>query len=114
MGYLTQFIDASKVGGWARAGAASLLAIAIGKWPGLGAYLDPATQAALGVVVSGAAVGVWSQLTKTDTAKLAAVAALPDVTKIIVKTTSTDGVAAAAADPAQPKITTATPIPTKP
>ena len=111
MNFLTQFIDASKVGGWARAGAASLLAIAIGKWPGLSAYLDPATQAAFGVVVSGVAVGVWSQLTKTDAAKIAAVNALPkdQVVGVVVATTASNGVLAAAQNPAMPKVVMATP-----
>src|ERR1035437_5101218 len=114
LSFLTQFFDASKVGGYARSGVAALLGIAISKWPALSSVLDPTTQAALGLAVSGAVVGIWSQLTKTDAAKLAAVAALPDVTHIIVKATSTDGVAAAVLDPAQPKVTTVAPIPTKP
>jgi hypothetical protein len=112
--FLTQFIDSGKVGGWARAGTAALLGIAIAKWPALSSVLDPTTQAALGLAMSGAVVGIWSQLTKTDTAKIAAVTALPGVTKIIVSPSATDGVAAAAADPTQPKVTTSTPVPAKP
>ncbi len=107
LSFLAPFVDANKIGGWVRAGVAALLTVVIGKFPGLGAYFDPATQMALGVFVSGIAVGIWSQLTKTDSAKIAAVAALPEVTKIVVNPVSaTSGAAMAAADTAQPKVST--------
>ena len=109
--FLTQFFDASKVGGYARSGVAALLGIAIAKWPALAAYLDPATQAALGLAVSGFVVGVWSQLTKTEAAKVAAVNDLPkdQVLGVIVATTATDGVRAAANDPTMTKVMMTTP-----
>jgi hypothetical protein len=47
---------------------------------------------------------VWGAFAHTDSAKMSAVAALPGVAQIIVKTSATDGVAAAAADPTQTKI----------
>src|ERR1017187_7511893 len=47
---------------------------------------------------------VWDMFVHTDAGKLAAVAAMPDVKNIVVKVSATDGVAAAAADPTQPKI----------
>lgn len=106
MNFLSQFIDSGKVGGWARSGTAALLAVMIGRWPLLSTYLDPGAQQALGVIVAGVAVAVWSQLTKTDNAKLAAVEALPGVASITVKASATDGVAAAAADPSRPKVKT--------
>lgn len=106
MDFLKQFIDANKLGGWMRAGVASLLGLLIAKWPLLSSFLDPTTQSAIGVAISGIVVGIWSQLTKTDSAKIAAVEALPDVTKIVVAPTSANGVAAAAADPSRPKVTT--------
>jgi hypothetical protein len=63
-------------------------------------------------IISGAIIVVaptiWGIMTRTDAAKIASVAAMPDVTKIIVKATATDGVANAAADPSQPKVVTAT------
>ena len=105
--FLTQFIDASKVGGWARSGVAAGLGAAIARWPWLSQYLDPATQAAIGVAVAGMVVGVWSQLTKTDSAKLAAVEAMPSVTKItVVPVAAAPTVAAIAADPSRPKVST--------
>lgn len=109
--FLTQFVDASKVGGWARAGVAALLGIAISKWPALSTVLDPTTQAALGLAVSGAVVGLWSQLTKTDAAKVAAVEALPkdQIIGVVVAKTATDGVLAAAQNPDMPKAIMATP-----
>ncbi|MDE2105528.1 MAG: hypothetical protein KGL39_50340 [Patescibacteria group bacterium] len=106
LSFLTQFIDANKLGGWVRAGVASLVGVLIAKYPGLGTYLDPATQAALGVIATTVVVGIWSQLIKTDTAKVAAAAALPDVAKIIVKPTASDGIADMAADPTKPKVVT--------
>src|ERR1017187_3599792 len=111
LSFLTQFFDASKVGGYARSGVAALLGIAIAKWPALATILDPTTQAALGLAVSGAVVGVWSQLTKTDAAKIAAVNALPkdQVVGVVVATTASDGVLAAAQNPAMQKVVMATP-----
>ena len=111
LSFLTQFFDASKVGGYARSGVAALLGIAIAKWPALSAVLDPTTQAALGLAVSGVVVGVWSQLTKTDAAKVAAVDALPksQVLGVVTALTATDGVLAAAQNPAMTKVMMATP-----
>ncbi len=74
---LSKLIDADKIGGWARAGVASLLAIVIAKFPGLSGILDPATQTAIGVVVSGIVVGIWSQLVKSDAAKIQMAAEVP-------------------------------------
>ena len=104
LSFLTQFIDANKIGGWVRAGVASLLGVIISKWPLLANYLDPTTQAALGVAASGIVIGIWSQLTKTDAAKIAAVTAMPDVKQIVVSKLAVNGVATAAADPNQPKV----------
>lgn len=132
LAFLSQFIDANKLGGWVRAGVASwcgyLIAHYAAKYPILTDVLSPEVQAAIGVVFSGAAVGLWSQLTKTDTAKLtmaaeipgpakeaafagipdaakiAAVTALPDVEKIVVQPKASDGVGAALADPTQTKV----------
>jgi len=70
---LSQFVDANKIGGWVRAGVAAIITVAIGRWPWLGKFLDPVTQQAIGVAVAGVAVGIWSQLTKTPEAKIAAV-----------------------------------------
>ena len=111
LSFLTQFFDASKVGGYARSGVAALFGIAIAKWPVLSAYLDPATQAALGLAVSGVAVGVWSQLTKTNAAKIAAVEEMPkdQVLGVVIAKTATNGVLAAAQNPAMPKAIMATP-----
>ncbi len=66
LSWLTMFIDSSKVGGWVRAGVASGLATAITNFPGLGDYLSPATQTALGVAASGIAVGIWSHIAKAN------------------------------------------------
>lgn len=62
---LVSLVDASKLGGWVRAGVASLLTIVIAKVPTVKDILDPSTQAALGVVVSGIVVGLWSQYVKS-------------------------------------------------
>lgn len=51
---------------------------------------------------------VWGMYAHTDSAKLASVEAMPEVTKIVVKTTATDGVATAAEDPNRPKVVTTT------
>ncbi len=50
---------------------------------------------------------VWSMLVHTDAAKIAAVEAMPDITKITVKASATDGIADAANDPSRPKVVVA-------
>ena len=49
---------------------------------------------------------VWGMFAHTDSAKLAAVEAMPAVTKITVTPTAPDAVAQAAADPSRPKVST--------
>ncbi len=61
---LTKLIDAGTLGGWVRAGVASVLGIAIAKWPALSGILDPATQTALGAAAAGIVVGLWSHIAK--------------------------------------------------
>lgn len=132
LGFLSQFINADKLGGWVRAGVASILGYLIAhyaaKYPLLTDVLSPEVQASIGVAASGLAVGLWSQLTKTDAAKIdmaaaispagkeaafagvsdstkiAAVTALPDVEKVVVQPQASDGIGAALADPTQPKV----------
>ena len=106
LGILTQFIDANKIGGWVRAGVAALLVALVAKYPPLGTILDPSVQTQLAALIATVVVGLWSQLTKTDAAKLKAAAALPDVTKITVSANSSAPVAAIAADDAHPKVVT--------
>jgi hypothetical protein len=129
--FLTQFIDASKLAGWIRAGVGAAFVAAIAKWPILGNYVDPALQTQIAALLATIVVGYWSQLTKTDTAKLSAVAemsgpqkqaaftgipdsakiaaveAIPDVSSISVKASATDGVADALNDPTRPKVVAA-------
>jgi hypothetical protein len=62
---LATFLDAGKVGGYVRAGVASGLSILIAKYQPLGTILDPATQTAIGVALSGIAVGIWSHYVKS-------------------------------------------------
>lgn len=65
MKVLPQFVNASKLGGWVRAGVGAALAAAIARYPGLGQYIDPATQAEIGFAISGVVVGVWSHYVKS-------------------------------------------------
>lgn len=51
---------------------------------------------------------LWGVAIHTDSAKIAAVTAMPDVKQIVVKAGAVDGAAQAAADPAQPKVVSAT------
>lgn len=64
MGIFVKLIDAGQLGGWVRAAVGALLTVLIAKWPLLSSVLDPATQAAIGVAVSGLAVGIWSHIAK--------------------------------------------------
>ena len=80
LGILTQFIDANKIGGWVRAGVAALLVALVAKYPPLGTILDPSVQTQLAALIATVAVGLWSQLTNTDKAKLVAAAGVVDPT----------------------------------
>lgn len=62
---LASFVDAGKLGGWVRAGVASGLAIAIAHVPVLKDILSTDVQTALGIAISGIAVGVWSLYVKS-------------------------------------------------
>ena len=104
--FLTQLVDANKLGGWVRAGVAAGFVALVAKYPVFGNYIDPSIQTQIAAAIAAAVVGIWSQLTKTDAAKIAAVAAMPEVTKITVVPAGATPVAAAAADPAQPKVST--------
>lgn len=85
---LAKFIDADKLGGWVRAGVAALLGLLIAKIPIVGTIVGPDLQEAVGVLVAGLVVGIWSQLTKSDAAKVAMAAEVPAVKRIEV--TSSD------------------------
>ena len=85
LGILSKLIDADKLGGWVRAAVAAIIAVVIGKWPGLQGILTPDFQAAIGVFVAGIIVGLWSQLTKSDTAKVTMAAKVESTT--LIKTT---------------------------
>jgi hypothetical protein len=62
---LTSLVDSGKLAGYARAVVASLIGLAIAKWPVLATILDPTTQTAIGVVAAGIAVGLWSHIAKS-------------------------------------------------
>lgn len=47
----------------------------------------------------------WGYLSNTHLAQVQRAAAIPDVAKVVMKSSATNGLAAAAADPRQPKIT---------
>ena len=49
---------------------------------------------------------IWGAFSHTDAKKIAAVTAMPDVAKIVVKVGAVDGAATAAKDPTQPKVVT--------
>jgi len=68
MQFLVKLIDADKLGGWVRASVASALGLALAKWPALGTIVGPDFQAALGVILSGIAVGIWSSIAKSAAA----------------------------------------------
>ena len=104
VGFLSLFIDSNKLGGWVRAIVAAGLVALVAKYPVLGNLIDPAIQVQIAAAIAAIVVGGWSQLTKTDSAKIAAVSALPDVEKIVVQPQAADGVGAALADPAQTKV----------
>ena len=101
---LSKFIDSNKLGGWVRAGVAAGFVALIAKYPLLGNWIDPAIQTQIAAAIAATVVGVWSQLTKTDAAAIAKVAAMPDVQKIVVDTKASADVGNALADPTQTKV----------
>jgi hypothetical protein len=83
----------------ARTALTALLGFAAGrKW------LGEDTVALLGTLAPIAWPFIWGLLAHSDKAKVEAAAALPDVDKVVVKPTATNGVAAAVADPNLPKV----------
>ena len=85
-----------------RAVAPSLLSFIAGRYP---QFAGPIMEVAALLGTSGAAT--WGAMTHTDSAKIAAVAALPDVAKIVAVPSPdrNSAVAAAVADQEQPKVT---------
>lgn len=63
--WISMFIDSGKVGGWVRAGVASVLPLLIAKYPLAGVILDPATQTMVATLASTIAVGLWSHYVKS-------------------------------------------------
>jgi hypothetical protein len=78
--FLTQFIDASKIGGWVRGAVAAGFVMLIAKYPVLSSYISPELQTELAAALATVAIGLWSQLTKTDKAKVQAAAGVIDPT----------------------------------
>ena len=82
--------------------------------PGLVAYaagrgwISASSAGEIGAAIITLGAAAWSASTNTDAASVATVAAIPSIAKILVKPSATDGVAAAVADPAQPKVVSAT------
>jgi hypothetical protein len=101
---LTKFVDANKLGGWVRAIVAAGFVALIAEYPVLGNYVAPAVQTQIAAAIAAIVVGYWSQLTKSDEAKIKMVTDLPGVDTVNINATATDGVAKAAADPTQPKV----------
>lgn len=64
MQWIVKLVDAEKLGGWVRAGVASLLGVGLAKWPALAAFVGPEMQVTIAVAVSGLVVGIWSHLAK--------------------------------------------------
>lgn len=64
LSFLLKFVDAGKLGGWVRGVVASLLVVAIARWPALSSFLSPEAQTAIGVIVSSLVIGLWSHLAK--------------------------------------------------
>ena len=58
--------------------------------------------------ITGAAIAiaplVWGFLSNTKLAQIKQAASLPEVSSVVIKPSATNGIAAAASDPAQPKI----------
>jgi hypothetical protein len=67
---------------------------------------DATVTMVIGAVLS-IAPFAWGYFAHTDSAKLAAVEAMPDVKEIVAKSTATDGVAAAVKDSSRPKVVSA-------
>jgi hypothetical protein len=61
---LVKLVDASKLGGWVRAGVAVGLGYVVAHVPVLTDVLTPAVQDALGAAASGIVIGAWSHVAK--------------------------------------------------
>ena len=81
---LSMLVNADKIGGWVRAGIASLFPYLLVKFPALTPFLSDAVREAISVIATTVAVGLWSQLVKSDSAKVQMAAEVPSVTQIKV------------------------------
>ena len=102
--FLTQLIDANKIGGWVRAIVAAGFVALVAKYPLLGNWIDPAVQTQIAAALAALAVGAWSQLTKTDASKVAAASTVAGVEVHVDPQVAPEAVAAVAADPTKPNV----------
>lgn len=77
---ISQFVGPDKLGGWIRAAVAAAFVAIIAKWPPFGVYVDSGTQTQIAAALATIGVGIWSQLMKSDKAKVEMAAAVVDPT----------------------------------
>jgi hypothetical protein len=68
---------------------------------------DQGATAIIGAVIAVVPL-VWGFIANTKLAQIKTTAALPEVSSVVIKPSATNGIAAAAADPLQPKIVKST------
>jgi hypothetical protein len=76
----------------------------IAGWAAGKGYGDANLWAGITSIVVAAVPLVWGFISNTKLAQVKQAAALPEVAAVVIKSSATNGVAAAAADPTQPKI----------
>lgn len=91
--------------------ATGIVGAATAAFGALGQVMTP-TETLVGTVIFGfisASLGTINTVVSSQGSQIRAVAALPGVDRVVVNATATNGIAAAAVDPAQPKIGASSP-----
>lgn len=96
-------MNQNQIMGIARALVPSIIAYVVGK-----GYLSQSSAADVSAAIIALLAAGWSVQTHTDANAIKTVTAMPDVQAIVATTNPKDGIAAAVADPAQPKVVSLT------
>jgi hypothetical protein len=92
-------MNRNQLTGIARALVPALIAYVVGK-----GWLSESSASDVSAAIVALLAAGWSVQAHTDASAIKTVTDMPDIKQIVVKTGAVDGAAAAAADPAQPKV----------
>jgi hypothetical protein len=96
-------MNQNQIAGIARALVPAIIAYAVGR-----GWLTESSAASVGAAIIALISAGWSFQAHTDASAIKTVTAMPDVKAIVAEPNPQNGIAAAVADPAQPKVVSVT------